>query len=469
MAQRTEFKNQIRRQSFLRSIGFKVLVIVVIVVAALYVAGAVYFNSHFYSGGTVFGIDMRYQTVDALKEQIREKVGQYEIRIATRDGEETITANDIGLDYDDHGEIEQLMEEQNMFGWIFLFFTPDEDQEISVKHDEQKLSEAIASLSCMQEENMKMPEDAYLAFEDTAFVIKEESYGNQVDTVRAARALSEAVAEGVNEFSLEENGLYIAPSVYKDTPALQKECEELNQLIDVEIIYDFSDRQWVVDADEIADWIQFGNNFTYELDQSAVQDYVHQMAYETDTFGLSRTFTTTGGETISLKGGDYGWCINQTKTTEQLMGLIMEGESVTVEPEYRYTGACRDTDDIGDNYIEISIADQTMWVYKDGQCVVSTPVVTGNVSNGHSTPSGGVWAIDARVRDYTLTGQDYNAPVSYWMPFNGNVGIHDSSWRSSYGGDIYKTSGSHGCINTPLPAMKTAYESVKIGYPVVVY
>ena len=63
-------------------------------------------------------------------------------------------------------------------------------------------------------------------------------------------------------------------------------------------------------------------------------------------------------------------------------------------------------------------------------------------------------AIDARMTNYTLKGQDYNSEVSFWLPFNGDVGIHDASWRSEFGGSIYKTRGSHGCVNTPYSAMK---------------
>ena len=86
-----------------------------------------------------------------------------------------------------------------------------------------------------------------------------------------------------------------------------------------------------------------------------------------------------------------------------------------------------------------------MWCYKDGVVVVDTPVVTGNVSKGYDTPSGSVWAIDAKKHDAVLKGEGYTQPVTYWMPFNGNVGIHDAdTWRSEYGGEIYKTSGSHG-------------------------
>lgn len=56
------------------------------------------------------------------------------------------------------------------------------------------------------------------------------------------------------------------------------------------------------------------------------------------------------------------------------------------------------------------------------------------------------------------------------MPFNGNEGIHDADgWRTAYGGAIYLTSGSHGCVNTPTAMAKLIYETVDIGTAVVVY
>lgn len=77
-------------------------------------------------------------------------------------------------------------------------------------------------------------------------------------------------------------------------------------------------------------------------------------------------------------------------------GIHKEGKTGTVEPVYLYEGKSRDTNDIGGTYVEISIQDQEMWCYKDGVVVVDTPVVTGNVSKGYDTPSGSVWAIDAK-------------------------------------------------------------------------
>ena len=112
---------------------------------------------------------------------------------------------------------------------------------------------------------------------------------------------------------------------------------------------------------------------------------------------------------------------------------------------------------------------QEMWCYKDGELIVDTPVVTGNPNKGNETPAGGVWAIDAKMQDYVLRGEGYASPVDYWMPFNGDVGIHDMQNRAYFGGSIYLTNGSHGCVNTPYDAAQTIYNTVSIGTPVIVY
>lgn len=449
--------------------AWKIILGILIAMAAVYIAGCIYYSSHFYGGGTVFGISMRNQTAESLKEQIKQKVGEYQIQIDTRDGEETISADQVGLEYDDQGEIDQLLEDQRTAAWFLMFTSSKEDRDIHMILDENRLSDMVQGLSCMQEENMTAPTDAHLEYVDGQFVIQEETYGNQLEYNTVYTTIHDSVVAGETEISLDELSCYVAPEIYQDDERLQEECDSVNKMINVEITYDFSDRQMVVDKSVIKDWITFGDDFTFDLSEDAVGDYVYQMAYDTDTFGLTRKFTTHGGQEITLKGGDYGWCINRSETVEQLIGLVKAGESVTVEPVYLYSGVCRDTNDIGGNYVEVSISAQMMWVYKDGECIVSTPVVTGNASRGWDTPAGGVWAVDARISPYTLTGQDYNTDVTYWLPFNGNVGIHDADWRDSFGGSIYRTNGSHGCVNTPPSAMKTVYENVQIGYPVVVY
>ena len=99
---------------------------------------------------------------------------------------------------------------------------------------------------------------------------------------------------------------------------------------------------------------------------------------------------------------------------------------------------------------------------------METDVVTGNTSKKWGTPEG-IYSVYAKQKNRILRGTGYASFVNYWMPVNGNIGIHDASWRSTFGGEIYKKSGSHGCINTPYQKMKEIYDTVEIGIPVIMF
>lgn len=125
---------------------------------------------------------------------------------------------------------------------------------------------------------------------------------------------------------------------------------------------------------------------------------------------------------------------------------------------------------VGNTYIEISIKQQHIWYYRNGELYCHAPVVTGNDDGYHNTPRG-VYTIWQRQSPTVLVGANYASPVDYWLAFNGGIGIHDSSWRSSgeYGGTTYQGNGSHGCVNTPYSTVAKIYEKARLGDYVVVY
>jgi lipoprotein-anchoring transpeptidase ErfK/SrfK len=99
---------------------------------------------------------------------------------------------------------------------------------------------------------------------------------------------------------------------------------------------------------------------------------------------------------------------------------------------------------------------------------MSSSFVSGNVSTGHTTPSG-IYSITYKDRNKRMIGDDYDVTTDYWLPFNGNIGFHDASWRSSFGGSIYKTNGSHGCVNMPHSAAAQLFSLISKGDPVICY
>ena len=371
----------------------------------------------------------------------------------------------------DDGKIDELLSSQDRWKWITAFSAKKTyELAVTTTYDEKKLTGMLDDMSCFQQENIVAPEDAYLEEQDGEYVIVPEVEGNTLDRTKLESAVKDAIENGKTEINLEELGCYEKPSVLQDDAGLIAERDAKNQLLKVDITYDFGDRSETVDGSVVKDWLIQDSDGNWTVDESKAAAYVQQLAYKYDTFGLTHEFTTHAGNKITLKGGDYGWVIKKSETTAALVEYIKEGKTGTVEPVYLYEGKSRDTNDIGGTYVEISIQDQEMWCYKDGVVVVDTPVVTGNVSKGYDTPAGGVWAIDAKKHDAVLKGEGYTQPVTYWMPFNGNVGIHDAdTWRSQYGGEIYKTSGSHGCVNTPTANAEKIFNTVEIGTPVIVY
>ena len=114
------------------------------------------------------------------------------------------------------------------------------------------------------------------------------------------------------------------------------------------------------------------------------------------------------------------------------------------------------------------MTNQKLFVFVDGTCTIETDIVTGNTKRKWSTPDG-VYFVYSKQRNRTLRGDNYATPVKYWMPVNGNIGLHDASWRKKFGGEIYKTDGSHGCVNIPKAVMPDIYETVEKGTPVIMY
>ncbi|MGN8818652.1 L,D-transpeptidase family protein [Oribacterium sp. HCP28S3_H8] len=122
--------------------------------------------------------------------------------------------------------------------------------------------------------------------------------------------------------------------------------------------------------------------------------------------------------------------------------------------------------------VEVDITNQNMYCYVNNQLVLSSPCVTGR-ANKHDTMLG-VHTINAKQTDrylegYNDDGSKYKSHVNYWMPFYKGQGLHDASWRSKFGGNIYTYAGSHGCVNLPPDIAAALYNIAYVGMPVVVH
>lgn len=450
---------------------FSILAVVFVPLIVLYLYVASFYQKHFYNNTLINGINTSNMTLSEAEEIINANVKAYELTLVERNGvTDTISGQSIDLHTEFEKNISDLLAEQNSYRWPAILFKPHViDVNTMLEFDDALLQKNFQDLNCFKEENDIEPVNASLSeYGENGYEIIPENQGAKV----IADKLLEAVRNAVNSLeltlSIEEAGCYEKPELTSDYPPMVKALDEMNRLAGAEITYEFGKDTEILDGSKISKWITVDDNYQVDFDASGIKDFVDYIGKTYNSFGRVRTFKTSYGKVIKVKGGDYGWWLNRPKEVEELTELVQNGSKVIREPVYYQTAQQYGDDDIGDTYVEINLTAQHLFFYKDGKLLLQSDFVSGNVSKGLGTPVG-TYPVQYKENDATLVGEDYETPVKYWMPFNRNIGMHDASWRSKFGGDIYLTNGSHGCINMPPSKAKKMFQNIKRGVAVVVY
>ena len=378
------------------------------------------------------------------------------------------------------------MEAQQPVLWITSFGSSKNfEMAANTSYNESGIDKVIKKLDCFNSDNIISLQNAYLKENETNFEIIPEVMGNELDYEKAKTLIVDAIAKGKTEISFADEDCYLKPTTYQDNEELIAKRDSLNQLAATAITYNFGDdrteeinwsiiKTWIP-KDENGDYIK-NESDQYAVDSNLVKECIAGLADKYDTYGKPREFKTFYGSTVTLTKGSYGWQLAQGEMSEHLLNGILNNAIETKDASYSKTANSHSNNDLGSTYIEISIENQRMWCYKDGEVIVDTPVVTGNTSKGWDTPSGGIWTIFWHVSPYTLKGEvqadgkpEYECPVTYWMPFNGGIGFHDATWQSAFGGSRYLTYGSHGCVNMPYAKAQSLYSLIQEDTPIILH
>lgn len=455
----------ILRRSLLLALG-----LVLFLIAAIYVFFGIYFRSHFFYQTSIEDVDVGGRTAEDAVSELRSEVRDYLLTLYDRNGNKyQILGADISYDYQPMGEEEKLIQEQKSFLWPGKITKKKKlSVDKSISYDESALKERVMSLDCMDEAYMQKPVDASIQMTEEGYELVPEEQGNYLIADKVFAAVKAVVEAGETEFTFTDD-LYEKPDVTADDEFLKERMAKIQSFFQAEITYDMGVDKEVVDKSVISSWITIDGEYNISFDEDKVAAYVQSLASKYNTYGDEREFLTSKGDTVTIGGGDYGWVIDKEAEREQLIAEVKAGEVKTREPVYSQTAVSRNKDDIGNTYIEIDYTNQHMWYYENGTMKIDTDIVSGNISRGNGSPDG-VFKIVYKKSPAVLKGEDYESDVNYFMPFAYNVGIHDASWRNGkFGGTIYKTSGSHGCINAPESVVTKMYEMVKVDTPVVAY
>ncbi|MDD6306048.1 MAG: peptidoglycan binding domain-containing protein [Clostridiales bacterium] len=448
-----------------------IVIILLTIIAVVYVAFAAFFRSHFSFGTSIDGIPVGGYGIEKVEELIRREVEDYSLRLVMREGaSEEISGNSISLTPVFQGEIEQLLEEQNGFSWVMTWIQKkDLELDRVVTYDEGQLEQSIKQLSCMKKENQREPVNAGVSeySKEEGYSLVPADYGTTLDEDTLLNAVTEAIMVLADELVLEDAGCYQNPEILDDDANLLAAIEKMKQYVNTIINYDFGEKSECLDGSIIHTWLSEEGG-EVSIDREAVEEYVKELGKKYNTAYQPKNFKTSYGTTITISNGFYGWRIDREGEVEQILADLESGGMLNREPVYSQRANSHGETDYGDSYVEINLTAQHLFLYKDGALVVESDFVSGNVSKGNGTPAG-AYGLTYKTTDAVLRGADYETPVKYWMPFAGDVGMHDATWRRQFGGNIYKTNGSHGCINLPLSVAETIYKNVEKGYAVLVY
>jgi hypothetical protein len=382
-----------------------------------------------------------------------------------------IPAYDIGFSFDYLPPLEAYKQSQNPYLWIDNLFKGTSGRKITpvINYCDIALENVVNSLGFYRVQNEELLiKKTYAGYELV------NNRANVLNYDKAKTLIRNAIDNQETHIDLFE--------CFEDLPLDSNMRSKLDLWPKIEefqncrIVYQMGDELLPLDASVVSYWIktnEYGGFILDErqypiLDEDKVRAFVTNLASEYDTVGSTRQFWSSRGEMVTVTGGIYGNILNQEAEYEWILENFFSPEELIREPEYIKKGFKQGKDDIGDTYIEIDMTAQKMYFYHEGQLIVETEIVTGNMARRWSTPEG-VNYVYSKQRNRILRGEGYASPVRYWMPVVGNIGIHDASWRRTFGGDIYMTDGSRGCINTPLDKMKIIFDMAELGTPCVMY
>lgn len=447
-----------------------------------FLALALYYRNNFPVNTWINGVYCTGKTVEQVNAEL---VGAQEtsvIYVVDADSESwEIDMQEAGIRADYTAELKSYLKQNAFAFWLDNLHNPASYEIASHGYavDEERLWECFAGLSFVAQEQTR-PQGAAVSLSAEGYIFRDGNAG-RLNTEKAYSYLKSCLAGGETTVRLVEGECY---EDVPDSAADSIQRRIWKQICDFtdrcgRIVYDMGEETIALTPDIACRFLEKGSgNGIPALDgqgnimisEAGVYEWLEELASDYDTCDTEKEFAATRGETVTVRYVTYGTKLDVDAEKEYLMEALRMGAGVREAhiPTYIQQGYVRGLDDIGGTYVEVDLTEQKLYYYVDGEIALETAVVTGNLARKTGTPEG-INFVYNKQRNRTLRGPGYSSFVKYWMPVKGGIGLHDASWRSKFGGEIYKTNGSHGCINMSTEIAAQLYDMIEIGTPVIMF
>lgn len=450
----------------------------VLVLAVGYIGVAQYYKRHFFANTWIEGMDCSNLTAKQAEERLTAEIESYVLVIRTRDGsKEWIGSHDIGMAPMFQEDLTTMLHKQNAYVWFPKATKGKYIKEmVKVRYDEAKLQQKLKGLSCMATERQSMPTDAAISpySRKTGFVVVKETEGTKIRYDVLRQKVKEAVSTLKGELALEEEDCYEKPKTVASDPRITAAMKQIDTYMRTKVSYQFGKEKVCLDGTWIGPAICVDKEYRVSIAEPKIKEFFDHIRKAYCDPSRPYQFMTSYGKMVTMKGAEYGWRMNTQTELKEALESIKKGEQKEKQLPVSSNMEQALAKELGNTYVEINLAKQQLFLYKEGKRVLESALVSGNERAGHATPEGIYFVRSLETNRYLRglddDGSQYSSYVNFWMPFNGGIGLHDASWRHGrFGGTIYKTRGSHGCINLPYDKAKQIFQVVSRGTPVVVY
>lgn len=448
----------------------KPVVIVTSAIAALLVVGGltgyIYFSNHFLPGSTVHGLSIGFKSVDQAYATAKELNEGQEIKINT--GAESVSV--------------KLPQQYLVDKSAFNKAVSSMKQKVTLtenKNFDQELQEQLAGIQFPEGEPA---ENAHLVKTAEGFNIQPETTGKQVDVAALQKRILDDLAN--NKVASEYNAadFYKTPEIKSDNPELLAQKAAMDQKVNKKIHLNINNQGYDIPKDKLMGFINDDGSINVELLANWLNN---ELGPQYDMTAKGVTFTNVHGQKVkynNIAGTGWAWSIDLEDAKNQIINAY-NSENPEENLTLSILGNPNAKSEINDNYIEVDLNAQMVYLFLNGKQVLATDTITGRAAlKGQATPTGFHTILYKTTKTHLKgnmpDGTLYDVPVDYWMPllsYGGvitQVGLHDADYKSQYFAikDAYTTTlGSNGCLNLPLAAAKTIYENVYEGFPVMIY
>lgn len=438
-----------------------------------------YYGRTFAVNTWINGVYCTGKTVEEVNSELMQSAEPPEVTIIDDQGQSwplDLSLADYRMDYTD--SLQEYLKRREQVFWLTQIETASQNLSPQCSWSQEKLRELVAGMYWVKAAGERSTEVAIIPgdSEEEPYILL-DGKSHRLDPDRLCDYVQKCMENGIYQIQVDQGDCYTDLEDEPEDALLREQYAELQDFLHANLVYDMGAEQIELTPGIIASFLRAGSHDIPVWDQGElllsagnIRSWVEQLARQYDTVNTTRDFQTTEGRVVQVTYNTYGTQLDVETEVEFLKEALQyeRDEPLIHRPAYLQEGYCRGLDDIGKTYIEVDMGQQHMYYYQDGECLISVDVVTGDARRKWNTPEG-INYVYGKQQDRILRGQGYATPVKYWMPVVGNVGIHDSDWRSEFGGEIYLTNGSHGCVNTPIDVMGELYELVEIGTPVVMF